>query len=139
MANTQSCNNRRWGRVWWCFPFPLSDRTLTFCRERGLVAYREFKRMGYQVRIFERDSVPGGNWHYTDEVPQNAPVPNLDPSEADFRPHIPPSDVLLPYEENFVGIEPGKVLNARREHRAPKPIWHSLTSTAPKVCKLILE
>ncbi|GAW03708.1 dimethylaniline monooxygenase [Lentinula edodes] len=114
------------------FKWPIHKVAIIGAGGGGLVAYREFKRMGYQVRIFERDSVPGGNWHYTDEVPQNAPVPNLDPSEADFRPHIPPSDVLLPYEENFVGIEPGKMLNARREHRAPKPIWHSLTSTAPK-------
>ncbi|KAJ3796860.1 hypothetical protein GGU11DRAFT_111910 [Lentinula aff. detonsa] len=114
------------------FKWPIRKIAIIGAGAGGLVTYREFARMGYEVRIFERDSVPGGNWHYTDEVPLNAPVPNLDLSEADFQPHLPPENVVLPYEESFVGLEPSAVSEARRAHRAPKPIWHSLTSTAPK-------
>ncbi|KAJ4480860.1 hypothetical protein J3R30DRAFT_3461923 [Lentinula aciculospora] len=114
------------------YKWPIHRVAIIGAGAGGLVAYREFARMGYQVRVFERDSVPGGNWHYTDEVPLNAPVPNLDPIEADFRPHLPPENVDFPYEQNFVRIQPGVMEEARREHRAPKPIWHSLTSTAPK-------
>ncbi|KAJ3997739.1 hypothetical protein F5050DRAFT_1568782 [Lentinula boryana] len=118
------------------FKWPIRKIAIIGAGAGGLVTYREFARMGYEVRIFERDSVPGGNWHYTDEVPLNAPVPNLDLSEADFQPHLPPENVALPYEESFVGLEPSAVSEARRAHRAPKPIWHSLTSTAPKLREL---
>ncbi|KAJ3773442.1 FAD/NAD(P)-binding domain-containing protein [Lentinula raphanica] len=114
------------------FKWPIRKVAIIGAGAGGLVTYREFSRMGYQVRMFERDSVPGGNWHYTDEVPLNAPFPNIDPSEADFRPHLPPAHVDLPYEEEFAELEPSAVSEARRAHRAPKPIWHSLTSTAPK-------
>lgn len=89
--------------------------------------------MGYQVRIFERDSVPGGNWHYSEEIPLDAPVPNLKPPEADFRPHLPPENVLLPYEEDFDNVDPREVAEMKRGQSAPSPIWDSLGSTGPRV------
>ncbi|KAE9388470.1 hypothetical protein BT96DRAFT_435359 [Gymnopus androsaceus JB14] len=93
--------------------------------------------MGYQIRIFERGSVPGEDWHYTDQVPLNALVPNLDPSVADCRPHLPPENMSLrlPYEEESVDGLDSEVIDVRRkDRRAPKPIWYSLKSTVPQVC-----
>lgn len=84
--------------------------------------------------MFERDNVPGGNWHYSSEAPVNAPIPNIDPYAADFQPHFPPKDVELPYEMEFDGLDPEAVTEMKKQHRAPKPIWHSLTATGPKVC-----
>lgn len=94
----------------------------------GLVAYRELTEVGLDVRIFERDSVPGGNWHYTEEVPLDAPVPNAPTAISDFVPSLPPASVDLPYSEEFE--DSGEIW---RDHRAPKPIWDSLTLNAPSV------
>ncbi|KAG8215013.1 hypothetical protein J3R82DRAFT_8419 [Butyriboletus roseoflavus] len=57
----------------------------------GLVAYRELTEAGLDVRIFERDSVPGGNWHYSEEVPLDAPAPNAPTAISDFMPFAPSS------------------------------------------------
>ncbi|KAF9078556.1 FAD/NAD(P)-binding domain-containing protein [Rhodocollybia butyracea] len=114
------------------FKWPIRKVAIVGAGAGGLVAYRELTQLGFEVRIFERDSVPGGNWHYTDETPLHAPVPNLDISEADFRPHLPPDDIQLPYEQTFDDLEPKVVEELRRDHRAPTPIWSSLTSTGPK-------
>lgn len=71
--------------------------------------------------------------HYTDEVLLDAPIPNVDASEADIRLQLPPDNVMLPYEESFDG-DAGAVVEMRKGHRVPKLIWYSLHSTAPKVC-----
>lgn len=97
-----------------------------FCS--GIVAYRELTEAGLNARVFERDSVPGGNWHYTEEVPLDAPVPNAPTPIGDFVPSLPPMGVGLPYTE--VLEDDGKIW---RDHRRPKPIWESLTCTAPSV------
>jgi hypothetical protein len=98
----------------------------------GLAAYRDLTEVGLDVRIFERDSVPGGNWHYTEEVPLDAPVPNAPTPIGDFVPSLPPADVELPYSEVFEND--GKI---QRDHRGPKPIWESLTCNVPSVCWLV--
>ena len=98
----------------------------------GLIAYREFSQAGYDVHLFERDNSPGGNWHYTDETPCSCPVPNADIAVADFIPSLPPKGAKLPYIEEYQNKQIGEEI--RRDHRAPKPIWASLTSNAPAVC-----
>ena len=102
----------------------------------GLIAYRELSREGYDVHVFERDDSPGGVWHYTDEIPLPIPVPNEDITVADFTPSLPPKGAELPYTEEYQDEQIGEQL--RRAHRAPKPVWVSLTSNAPAVrCSLI--
>lgn len=101
---------------------------------RGLISYRELSQTGFDVHLFERDTVPGGNWHYTDEAPVNTSIPsNPDVAVGDFAPSLPPQGVEYPYVEVY---RDGAAENAvrRRAHRAPKPIWDSLTSNAPAVC-----
>ena len=98
----------------------------------GLMAYHELTEAGLHVRIFERDSVPGGNWHYTEEVPLDAPVPNAPAPIGDFVPSLPPACVELPYSEVFENDG-----NIQRDHRGPKPIWESLTCNAPSVCYFV--
>ncbi|KAF8553186.1 FAD/NAD(P)-binding domain-containing protein [Imleria badia] len=109
------------------FDWPIQRVAVIGAGPSGLVAYRELTEAGFDVRIFERDSVPGGNWHYTEEVPPDAPVPNTPTALADFVPSLPPAGVDLPYSEVFED-EDGE---ARRDHRGPKPIWESLTLNAP--------
>lgn len=83
------------------------------------------------MHMFERDSVPGGNWHYTDEVPVDAPIPNAYIKVGDYTPDLPPKDVSFPYIEDYHGEEQNK--ERRRAHRAPRPIWETLKSNAPAV------
>ncbi|KAJ6604067.1 FAD/NAD(P)-binding domain-containing protein [Mycena sp. CBHHK59/15] len=102
----------------------------------GLIAYREFTGAGFErVRLFERDDVPGGNWHYTDETPVDAPIPNVDPVVGDFVPSLPPHCAPLPVEEHYhSGWE-----ERWREHRSPKPVWESLESVDPPPIQQITE
>jgi len=95
-----------------------------------MIAYREFTRAGFDVHVFERDSHPGGNWHYTAEVPDKAPIPNAEISVGDYTPSLPPKDAALPYEEHYYDTEAMEILRA---HHAPKPIWATLHSNAPAV------
>ncbi|KAF5309561.1 hypothetical protein D9619_012417 [Psilocybe cf. subviscida] len=105
----------------------------------GLISHRELSQTGFDVHLFERDTVPGGNWHYTDEVPVNTSFPsNPNVAVGDFTPSLPPKGVKYPYVEVY---HDGVAENAvrRRAHRAPKPIWESLTSNAPAPVQQIRE
>ncbi|KAF8553187.1 FAD/NAD(P)-binding domain-containing protein [Imleria badia] len=109
------------------FNWPIQRVAVIGAGPSGLVAYRELTEAGFDVRIFERDSVPGGNWHYTEETPPDAPVPNAPTYLADFVPSFPPAGVDLPYTE-VIEDKDGEVW---RDHRGPKPIWKSLMLNAP--------
>ncbi|KAJ7148730.1 hypothetical protein C8R43DRAFT_1008568 [Mycena crocata] len=115
--------------------WPVNKVAIIGAGVSGLIAYREFKGAGFaQVKVFERDDVPGGNWHYTDETPVDAPIPNADPSVGDFSPTLPPPGTSFPVEEKYPEGE------ARwREHRGPKPVWESLESNAPAPIQQITE
>ncbi|KAF9240430.1 hypothetical protein BU15DRAFT_45877 [Melanogaster broomeanus] len=108
------------------FKWPIQTVAIIGAGPSGLVASRELIEAGLKVRLFERDSVPGGNWHYTEEVPRDAPVPNAPIPIGDFVPSFAPVGVVLPYSEEYEDDA-----EIRRDHRAPKPIWESLTSNAP--------
>ncbi|KAF8550557.1 FAD/NAD(P)-binding domain-containing protein [Imleria badia] len=108
------------------FDWPVQTVAIIGAGPSGLVAFRELTEAGLHVRIFERDSVPGGNWHYTEEVPLDAPVPNAPTPIANFVPSLPPACVDLPYSEEFQ--DDGKIC---RDHRGPKPMWESLTTNSP--------
>lgn len=75
--------------------------------------------------------MPGGNWHYTDEVAEDAPVPNRDIATGDYFPSLPPKDAKFPYVEEYHDEDKNQLL--KRDHRGPKPVWESLTSNAPAV------
>ena len=76
--------------------------------------------------------MPGGNWHYSDEVPVDTSIPSdRNVAVGDYTPSLPPKGVFLPYVEEYNNVEGNDFL--RRAHRAPKPIWKSLTSNAPAV------
>ncbi|KAJ7083602.1 hypothetical protein B0H15DRAFT_850102 [Mycena belliarum] len=117
------------------FKWPINKVAIIGAGVSGLIAYREFTDAGFaHVRVFERDDVPGGNWHYTEEAPVDAPIPNADPSIGDFIPSLPPPGTPLPVEKYFSdgGAQ-------RREHRGPKPVWESLESNAPAPIQQITE
>ncbi|TFK70904.1 FAD/NAD(P)-binding domain-containing protein [Pluteus cervinus] len=98
----------------------------------GLLAYRELSQAGFDTHLYERDDVPGGNWHYTDETPLDAPIPNIEVAVGDYVPSLPPKGVEFPYVEVYedsrdeLGYE-----ERRREHRGPKALWKTLTSNVP--------
>lgn len=110
------------------FPWPIQKVAIIGAGPSGLAAYHELDKAGYDVYLFERDTVPGGNWHYTDETPVKEPIPNADVSVGDFVPSLPPEGARLPYEEHYEGNVSDEMLRA---HRGPKPIWNSLQTNAP--------
>ncbi|KAJ3887054.1 FAD/NAD(P)-binding domain-containing protein [Lentinula edodes] len=116
------------------FKWPIHRVAIIGAGAGGLIAYDQFSRLNnFYVRLFERDSMPGGNWHYTaNETSPNAPVPNFPTSKADFEPDLPPDGVKLPYEKSFEGVEEQRVLEVKIDQRAPKPIWERLGATGPR-------
>ncbi|KDQ17071.1 hypothetical protein BOTBODRAFT_129393 [Botryobasidium botryosum FD-172 SS1] len=106
----------------------------------GLISYREFKKAGYEVRLFERDSVPGGNWRYTEESFPSTPYPPVPLEVADYTPSFPPKGAAYPYEETYGTGDSGPNLDERiRDHRAPKPVWATLVSNAPSIMQQVTE
>ncbi|KIJ38583.1 hypothetical protein M422DRAFT_176344, partial [Sphaerobolus stellatus SS14] len=96
----------------------------------GLIAYRELCQADFDVHVYERDHAPGGNWHYTEEIPLNALVLNADISVGDYSPSLPPEGVKLPYVQEY---ESEEARYLRRAHRAPKPVWATLKSNTASV------
>ncbi|KAF8201077.1 hypothetical protein K438DRAFT_2108153, partial [Mycena galopus ATCC 62051] len=100
------------------FKWPIRRVAIIGAGVSGLVAYRELVDAGFEhVKIFERDAIPGGIWHYTDDI--EAPISNDDPKIADYEPSLPPQGGAMPLE--------------RWRHRAPCGVWKSLTSNVPAV------
>ncbi|EAU87107.2 hypothetical protein CC1G_05796 [Coprinopsis cinerea okayama7 len=119
------------------FKWPIKKVAVIGTGVGGLQAYRELTQHGFAVDIYERDNVPGGNWHYTDETPLDAPIPNAPIAVGDYEPSLPPAGVVYPYTEEYTDEE--YVREVRRAHRAPKPIWESLRSNAPAPIQQIRE
>ncbi|KAG9309497.1 hypothetical protein JVU11DRAFT_10468 [Chiua virens] len=83
------------------FRWPIRRVAIIGAGPSGLVAFRELKEAGLEVRIFERDNAPGGIWHYSEEISLDSPVPNAAAAVGDFEPSLPPADVELPHSEEF--------------------------------------
>ncbi|KAJ7606637.1 hypothetical protein FB45DRAFT_847505 [Roridomyces roridus] len=115
------------------FKWPIRRVAIIGAGVSGLLAYRELVDAGFEhIRIFERDAVPGGTWHYTDEVPVKAPIPNEDPKIGDYEPTLPPRGAALPFERWYSDLNDSVSTAERwRRHRAPQSVYKSLTSTVP--------
>ncbi|KAK7437939.1 hypothetical protein VKT23_018374 [Stygiomarasmius scandens] len=124
------------GDAFYEFKWPVKKVAIIGAGAGGLISYRTLSQAGYEVLLYERDHHPGGNWHYTEETPPDAPIPNLDPAIADFVPSLPPKGITLPFEEVYDLEDVGR---EKRAFRAPKPIWRGLRSNAPKVIQQIRE
>jgi len=124
-----------WGWRWVCKA--RSRQVFWLTSASGLIAYRELSEAGFDVHIYERDNAPGGNWHYTEETPVDTPMPSSsEVSKGDYEPWLPPKGHSSGYSQIFSGEEANTV---RRSHRAPKPVWKSLTSNAPAPVQQIRE
>ena len=110
----------------------LRLKSLLTCACSGLISYRELTQQGFEVDLYERDSVAGGNWHYTEEAPLDAPIPNAPIAVGDYEPSLPREGVTFPYTREWKTDEKTASFY-RRAHRGPKPIWASLKSNAPAV------
>ncbi|KAF8654311.1 hypothetical protein AX16_003538 [Volvariella volvacea WC 439] len=122
------------------FQWPIKRVAIIGAGPSGLIAYREFTQAGFEAHLFERDHAPGGNWHYSDETPVDAPIPNADVSIGDYVPDLPPQNVGLPYEVVHRETEDDESYKQRRrEFRGPKPVWDSLTANLPAPLQQITE
>ncbi|CAA7263583.1 unnamed protein product [Cyclocybe aegerita] len=119
------------------FKWPIRRVAIIGAGVGGLIAYRELTETGYDVHLYERDDSPGGNWHYSEETPVDTPIPSVDVTIGDYVPSLPPRGAALPYVEEY--DDPVENESRKRAHRAPKPIWDSLTSNAPAPVQQIRE
>ncbi|KAJ3563901.1 hypothetical protein NP233_g8641 [Leucocoprinus birnbaumii] len=92
----------------------------------GLTSYRELTEDGFDAHIFERDSIPSGEWHYTDERPFNAPIPNANVAVGDFEPTLPPAGVQFPYVEEYHNMNGTWCALQRKAFFAPRSIWKAM-------------
>ncbi|EIW77433.1 FAD/NAD(P)-binding domain-containing protein [Coniophora puteana RWD-64-598 SS2] len=123
------------------FKYPIRKVAIVGAGPSALIAYRELIEAGLDVRVFERDDVPGGNWHYTDDTAPDAPVPNAPVPLADYVPSLPPPGVDLPYSVEYEegNAHGGEGEEEWRYFRGPSPVWESLKSNAPSPLQQIPE
>jgi hypothetical protein len=57
------------------FISPIKSVAVIGAGPSGLQHVAALLENGFQVRLFERDSVPGGNWRYTEEIPVDVAYP----------------------------------------------------------------
>ncbi|KII86697.1 hypothetical protein PLICRDRAFT_55612 [Plicaturopsis crispa FD-325 SS-3] len=114
------------------FKWPIRRVAIIGAGPSGLITYRELTKAGFEAHIYERDNVPGGNWHYTEEIPTDAPVPNAPVELSDYVPSLPPAGAQLPY---IVESADGWT-EQWREHSGPKPVWASLHSNVAAIDEL---
>ncbi|KAJ3523661.1 hypothetical protein NMY22_g11343 [Coprinellus aureogranulatus] len=120
------------------FEWPVKKVAVIGAGVGGLISYRELTQQGFEVDLYERDSVAGGNWHYTEEAPLDAPIPNAPIAVGDYEPSLPREGVTFPYTREWEADEKTAAFY-RRAHRGPKPIWASLKSNAPAPVQQIRE
>jgi hypothetical protein len=103
----------------------------------GLVSYRTLAESNSfdTIRVFERDEVPGGNWHYTDEIPNTVPIPEQSPKDwwrGDYTP-THPDRIPFQVRHNATGDQSrlAELETVRKNHRQPKPIWKTLHANTP--------
>ncbi|KAF9047111.1 FAD/NAD(P)-binding domain-containing protein [Hymenopellis radicata] len=112
------------------FKWPINKVAIIGAGVGGLISYRELSQAGFDVRVFERDNAPGGNWHYSEETAGAPPIPNKDPAWADYEPSLPDQ---VPFQKVYQDGSEEAVLKRLRDHRRPRPLWDSLTTTSPSI------
>nr|XP_019009539.1 uncharacterized protein I206_06188 [Kwoniella pini CBS 10737]OCF48320.1 hypothetical protein I206_06188 [Kwoniella pini CBS 10737] len=119
------------------FEWPIKDVAIIGAGVSGLLSYRALSNTEdfTKIKIFERDDSPGGNWHYSDEIPKSIPI-ELGQTEywwkGDFIPNIPnniPSHKVYKVESNQTFEN--ELENQRILHRQPKPLWKTLRANTP--------
>ncbi|KAF8589228.1 FAD/NAD(P)-binding domain-containing protein [Ramaria rubella] len=112
-----------------CFTSQINSVAVIGAGPAGLQHAATLLQHGFQVRLFERDTVPGGNWRYTDETPIDVDYSDKPLPIAGYQPDIPP---VLPFSKTFKDGEGGYSLSNRfKEHWLPRPIWNSLSTNSP--------
>ncbi|KAH8813506.1 FAD/NAD(P)-binding domain-containing protein [Flagelloscypha sp. PMI_526] len=119
------------------FQWPVKNVAIIGAGVGGLMAFRTFTETGSfdSIRVFERDNMPGGNWHYTEETPVSTSVHNQtsDWWTGDYDPTHPP---LVPsnitHRVGKDGSPSKETLEWERlVHRSPTPVWASLEANTP--------
>ncbi|WVQ95878.1 hypothetical protein IAU59_002977 [Kwoniella sp. CBS 9459] len=123
----QGCGEDKFELEW-----PVKKVAVIGAGVTGMLAYQALSaRNAFDtIKVFERDDNPGGNWHYTSEIPLSVPLSMLDSDEwwnADYTPVVPeenmPLNLTYVVGENMTQAEADE---KRRKFRVPKPLWKSL-------------
>ncbi|CAO3632496.1 unnamed protein product [Mucor fragilis] len=82
---------------------------------------------GIQVKIYERNTAPGGTWIYNEEKPINPDFPSEIPTKV-VEPSLPPKDASLPFVKKTT-VEAAK--NELLQLNPPTPCYRSLRNNVP--------
>ncbi|WWD04372.1 hypothetical protein V865_002441 [Kwoniella europaea PYCC6329] len=119
------------------FEWPIKDVAVIGAGVSGLLAYRALAQTDHfdKIRVFERDSTPGGNWHYSDEEAKAVPIERGTTDDwwkSDYVPTIPtklPSHDIYTVKGNDTLKD--ELEGRRINQRQPKPLWKNLRANTP--------
>nr|XP_019043773.1 hypothetical protein I302_08354 [Kwoniella bestiolae CBS 10118]OCF22703.1 hypothetical protein I302_08354 [Kwoniella bestiolae CBS 10118] len=119
------------------FEWPIKDVAVIGAGVSGLLAYRALADRHHfnKIRVFERDSSPGGNWHYSDEEAHAVAIEDGltdDWWKSDYTPAMParlPSHEIYSVKHNTTMKD--ELESRRINHRQPKPLWKNLRANTP--------
>ncbi|KAK4686806.1 hypothetical protein P7C73_g3316, partial [Tremellales sp. Uapishka_1] len=100
----------------------------------GIPALRHLVDAGFDVRLFERQSAPGGTWTWSPESPLPTTFPTPPPSTGDFVPRRPPAgeDIIgISSTQPIVSVKQDEGRKERREFAPPNPVYWNLTNNVP--------
>ncbi|KAF8323174.1 FAD/NAD(P)-binding domain-containing protein [Clavulina sp. PMI_390] len=111
------------------FSTPIKRVAVIGAGPTGLIHASTLIDEGFEVRLFERAPMPGGQWFYTDRKPVHASFPNRPIETAAYIPDIPE---VLPTTRIYSDGDEGASNDWRmREHWNPSSVWARLWSTVP--------
>ncbi|ORY26025.1 hypothetical protein BCR39DRAFT_470728 [Naematelia encephala] len=113
------------------FEWPIQDVAIVGAGASGLLSYRELldSNQFNRIRIFERDFVPGGNWHYSDETAGKVNIAQGATDnwwKGDYEPSGEGSKKVVHKINGSNALEKERIA-----HRLPKPIWKTLRANTP--------
>ncbi|KAF8314069.1 FAD/NAD(P)-binding domain-containing protein [Clavulina sp. PMI_390] len=110
------------------FPYDIRRVAVIGAGPAGLTAAVTLVEYGFDVRLFERTTNPGGNWNWSPERPVRETFPNRPLETLAYEPDIPP---IMPswrvYEDGEDGISSDWRL---RDQWSPSPVWNHLRANS---------
>ncbi|WVF68313.1 hypothetical protein IAT40_003078 [Kwoniella sp. CBS 6097] len=129
------------------FQWPIQDVAIIGAGVSGLLSYRALSGQNFRkIRLFERDDAPGGNWHYSDQVPASIPITRGDDEDwwkVDFEPFPNPDQSEEVFNgESVGGWGSGQEKEVAEHQVTPKLPWkkiHDISARSNETEKEILR
>ncbi|RCH78383.1 hypothetical protein CU098_000008, partial [Rhizopus stolonifer] len=111
------------------FAKPIRKVAIVGAGPAGLPTAKLLLDEGLEVKIYERNSAPGGTWIYHEEQPICPEFPSVIPTKI-VRPSLPSNDKPLPFKETKP-INSNQVQEELLRLNPPTPCYRSLRNNVP--------